>query len=140
VPASASTLPPQPAADGHEAEVISVLLQVCEDLKADELERMALFQAAIVASNLRADHSDDDRIGILAQNAFWGPAAARRDPRIAAEVFLAEARRVRESGGPRSSGRLAAWVQGDSGPLRYRRAGRVAKQLLAAQSSNVIAG
>jgi hypothetical protein len=124
-------LPQDAAAEGPDPEVINVLLHVCERFEADELERLALFQAAIVASNLRTDHEDGDRIGVFGQNQFWGPAAARRDPRTAAEVFLGEARRVRESGGPRSAAKLAVRVQGGGSVLRHRAAARLAKSLLA---------
>jgi hypothetical protein len=127
-------VPDQIAQDtaGRNAEVIEALMRTCDELKADHTERLALFQAAIVASNLRADYQDGDRLGVLGQNSFWGAAAARRDARIATEVFLREARRLREVGeAPRSASRLAARVQGDSSVLRYRLAARTAQRILA---------
>ncbi|HEY2831515.1 MAG TPA: hypothetical protein VGJ14_03760 [Sporichthyaceae bacterium] len=131
MPASASDLLPQDtSAAAPDPKVIQGLLQACEELKANDTERLALFQAAIVASNLRNDRADDDRLGVLGQNAFWGPAPARRDPRTAAEVFLREARRLRESGGPRFAARLAVRVQGGGSVLRHRMAGRAAKHIL----------
>ena len=132
---------PSAAADGAHADVIQVLLEACAEVKADDVERLALFQAALVASNLRADHEDDDRIGVLGQNPFWGPAAARRDPRTAANVFLREARRIKESGGPRSAHRLAVQVQGGGSVWKHKLASKAAQRILdEAQSSNAIAG
>jgi proline racemase len=129
--AGTPALSPRDTATGPDPAVVAVLLQACEYVEADEVERLALFQAAIVASNLRADHEDGDHLGVLAQNQFWGPAAARRDARTAAEVFLGEARRVRASGGPRSAAKLAVQVQGGGSVLRHRAAARLAKSLLA---------
>jgi hypothetical protein len=131
MPATAPDLRPQDTAvAGPDPDVISALLQACEEQKADDIERLALFQAAIVASNLRNDRVDGDRLGVLGQNPFWGPAAARRDPRTAAEVFLREARRQRETDGLRSAARLAVRVQGGGSVLRHRMAGRTVKQIL----------
>src|ERR1700712_4823862 len=99
---------------GRDPRVVRTLLQVCEDVEADDVERLALFQAAIVASNLRADrNTTDDELGVLGQNSFWGPAVARRDTYTSADVFLREARRIRATAGaPQSPARLAAMVQG----------------------------
>jgi hypothetical protein len=135
VPSSTSTKGPDP-------DVIRVLFQVCEDLQADELERRALFQAAIVASKLRNEpDAGDDRVGVFAQNPFWGPAVARRDPYTAADVFLREARRLRTPE-QTSAAKLAALVQGGSA-RRHALAGRKADRIIAggrAQSSSVMAG
>jgi hypothetical protein len=133
---------PGPSTKGPDPEVIRVLLQVCEDLQADEVERAALFRAAIVASKLRNDpDASDDRLGVLGQNPFWGPAPARRDPYTAADVFLREARRRRPE--RTSAAKLAALVQGGS-VRRYALAKRKADRIIAAgalaQSSTVIAG
>jgi hypothetical protein len=110
--------------------VIDVLMAVCDHLQAEEIERSALFQAAIVASNLNADFVDGDRLGVLGQNSFWGPAPARRDPYTAAEVFLREARRLR---GPEhtSAAKLAALVQRGS-TRRHALAKRKADRIIAA--------
>jgi hypothetical protein len=129
--ATADLLQRDPATAGPDPEVIAALLQACEEANADPTERLALFAAGMVASNLRHDHEDGDRLGVFGQNSFWGPAAARRDPRTAAEVFLREARRILNNGGPRSAARLAVRVQGEGSVLRHHLAARTARHLLA---------
>lgn len=120
------------ASDGSDPQVVQALVRACADFGADPMERLALFEAAIVASNLRIDRPEhDDRIGVLAQNCFWGKDPARRDPYTAATVFLRQARHLRGTCRIRSAARLAAAVQGRPGAWRHATAGRAARQILA---------
>jgi hypothetical protein len=119
--------------NGPEPAVIQALAQACEDFGAESVERLALFQAAIVASDLRVSSGESDgRLGVLAQNATWGPAAARMDPYTAATVFLREARRTGSNGGSaRSSSRLAARIQCGPGAWRHATVRRAAERIIA---------
>lgn len=111
---------PRSAAQDPEAAVIQSLLQACDAFGALPVERLALFEAAVVASNLRMDADCEDGLGVLAQNPTWGHAVARRDPYAAALVFLKEARRVRaRPNAPRLACRLAAAVQHRGGTWRH---------------------
>ena len=115
-------------------EVIHALWQACVDCAAEPVERLALFEAVVVAANLRAEPAaHDGRLGPLAQPATWGPAPARRDPYTAATVFLREARRLRTGpGAPRTrAARLAARVQGRPGAWRHACGRRKARRILA---------
>jgi hypothetical protein len=111
--------------------VIAILMQACDDFRADRVERLALFEAAIVASGLRAEFGDPAApFGVLGQNPSWGPPAARRDPYTAASVFLKQARWTRTgSGTPRHASRLAGLVQGAPGAWRHALAYRAAKHV-----------
>jgi len=103
---------------------IDALLQASADFGAEPVERLALFEAAMVASKLDAGHEEcEDRVGVLAQNPTWGPVAARRDPYTAATVFLRQVRRLRaEPTAPRTAAGLAARAQGQGRTWRYRAA------------------
>ncbi|HEY3603812.1 MAG TPA: hypothetical protein VGL04_04005 [Sporichthyaceae bacterium] len=118
-------------ATGPDPTVVDALARACAEFGADEVERLALFQAAIVASNLRTDGDDEERLGVLGQNRFWGPAVARRDPQTAALVFLKQARRLCAAGAPRSAARLASQVQGGPGVARHALARRTAERMIA---------
>ncbi len=126
------TIPsPGSAAKSPDAALIHCLLQACDAFGALPVERLALFEAAVVASNLRLDADCEGRLGVLAQNPAWGPAVARRDPYTAAMVFLKEARRVRaRPHAPRLACRLAAAVQHSGGAWRHALAHRRAELAL----------
>jgi len=117
---------------GPDPEVMGALRQACVDFDADPLERLALFAAALVASNLRREPAaDDGRLGPLAQPPAWGPPAARRDPYTAATVFLRQARHLRVGPhAPRRAAGLAARVQGRPGAWRHALVRRQAKRIL----------
>lgn len=128
------TTPPRPGrgSDCPDPQVVRALARACADFGADPVERLALFEAAIVASNLRTDRPEhDDRIGVLAQNSFWGKEPARRDPYTAATVFLRQARHLRTIHGRMSGARLAAAVQGRPGTWRHAAARSAARRALA---------
>ncbi|MGQ0465513.1 MAG: hypothetical protein ACT4QG_09350 [Sporichthyaceae bacterium] len=114
-------------------DVVGHLEQACRDFGADPVERLALFEAGIVASRLQIPGDEtDDRVGVLGQNGCWGKAAARRDPYTAATVFLREARRLRTGPNPpRSASRLASRVQGRGATWAHAAARRAAIRVLA---------
>jgi hypothetical protein len=137
VPYQPTQAPPEPApgiSPSLSPAVVAVLLRACQDYAAEAVERLALFEAAIVAADLRPQDAAE-RLGVLAQNPTWGPAAARLDPYTAATVFLREAGRVRIGPrAPRGAARLAARVQG-AGAWPYRRVARSARRILAAAAA-----
>jgi len=118
-------------AEESQRVLLRALGDACRDFAADPVERLALFEAAIVACDLcPGATTDGEHLGVLGQNSAWGPAAARRDTYTAAMVFLKEARRVRVAAHPRRpASRLAGQVQGTSS-WRYARAYRSAKRTL----------
>lgn len=94
-------------ADKH---VVSELVRAAKHFKADRLELLSMFEAAIVESGLHAlNYGDRDSVGPFQQRAGWGSVAHRIDPYTSALAYLAEARRVRKRF--TTAGRLAYGVQ-----------------------------
>lgn len=104
--------------------VVSAFHRACDDLKASNRIRIALFEAGIVEANLRnPDYGDRDSVGCLQQRGGWGSVEERMDPYASAVKFIRDAQiRVVPKFPHYRAGRVAQAVQRSAYPDRYRQA------------------
>lgn len=114
-------------------DAIRGMLRAVAKTKASDRIRLALFEAAIVETNIRnLDHGDRDSIGILQQRAGWGTKLQRINPEIAAIAFIRDAqKRVIPAHPDYKAAKLAQAVQRSAFPTRYRLAFPAAQYIIA---------
>lgn len=113
-------------------DAIRGMLRAVKKTKASDRVRLALFQAAIVETNIRnLDHGDRDSVGILQQRRGWGTKAERMNPEVASLAFIRDAqKRVIPAHPEYKAAVIAQAVQRSAYPTRYRLALLAARYII----------
>lgn len=103
---------------------------------ASPVEHKALVEAGLVESNLsNPSGGDGDSAGSLQQRPSWGSHGRRTNPRLAADKFLREARKLKRPG--ISAGELAQLVQRSAFPERYNQRSGEADAILGRKAGSL---
>jgi hypothetical protein len=117
-----ATYIPQVQWRAADKDVIRALFRAVKKTKASDRIRLALFQAAVVETNVRnLKGGDRDSVGVLQQRAGWGTREQRMNPEVAAIAFIRDAqKRVVPAHPDYKAAKVAQAVQRSAYPTRYR--------------------